>query len=49
MTPHHKSITFRLTLLFAGASTAVLLMLGWLIGQAVEQHFVEQDMEQMNG
>ena len=44
-----KSITLRLTLLFAAASTAVLLTLGLLIGNAVEQHFVEQDMELMTG
>ncbi len=44
-----KSITSRLTLLFAAISTAVLLMLGLFIGNAVEQHFVEQDMEQMTG
>lgn len=44
-----KSITWRLTLLFTSASTAVLLALGLLIGNAVEQHFVEQDMDLMNG
>lgn len=43
------SITLRLTLLFASLSTAVLLSLGWLIGNAVENHFVEQDMELMVG
>ena len=43
------SITLRLTLLFTSASTAVLLALGLLIGNAVEQHFVEQDMDLMNG
>lgn len=43
------SITLRLTLLFAALSTAVLLALGWLIGNAVEDHFVEQDMELMLG
>ena len=43
------SITLRLTLLFASLSTAVLLSLGWLIGNAVENHFVEQDMELMDG
>ena len=43
------SLTGRLTLLFASASTAVLLTLGLLIGHTVEQHFVEQDMEQMAG
>lgn len=45
----HKSITYRLTLLFASASTAVLLMLGLLIGNSVEHHFEEQDMEVLNG
>jgi|APLak6261672720_1056091.scaffolds.fasta_scaffold00377_5 two-component system heavy metal sensor histidine kinase CusS len=44
-----KSITFRLTLLFASASTAVLLLLGFLIGRSVEQHFEEQDMEVLSG
>ena len=43
------SITARLTLLFAAVSTAVLLALGMLIGNAVERHFVEQDMEVLNG
>lgn len=38
------SITLRLTAFFASASTVVLLVLGYLIGGAVEQHFVEQDM-----
>jgi two-component system heavy metal sensor histidine kinase CusS len=49
MSHWHKSITLRLTLLFAAASTAVLLTLGLLIGNAVEQHFIEQDMELMTG
>lgn len=43
------SITLRLTLLFACVSTAVLLTLGLLIGESVEDHFAEQDMEVMNG
>lgn len=43
------SITVRLTLLFAAASTAVLLLLGYLIGSAVAQHFEEQDMEVLTG
>ncbi|MCK9381364.1 MAG: heavy metal sensor histidine kinase [Sulfuritalea sp.] len=43
------SITARLTLLFAAGSTAVLLALGLLIGNAVEQHFIEQDMEVLTG
>lgn len=45
----HKSITFRLTLLFASASTAVLLVLGLLIGNSVEHHFEEMDMDVLNG
>lgn len=49
MRRRRKSITARLTLLFAAISTMVLLALGLLIGNAVEQHFVEQDMEQMTG
>ncbi|CAB1369051.1 heavy metal sensor histidine kinase [Denitratisoma oestradiolicum] len=44
-----KSITYRLTLLFASASTAVLLVLGLLIGNSVEHHFEELDMEVLNG
>jgi two-component system heavy metal sensor histidine kinase CusS len=43
------SITLRLTVLFASASTVVLLVLGYLIGGAVEQHFVEQDMDVLTG
>ena len=44
-----QSITLRLTLLFAAISTAVLLALGLLIGNAVEQHFVKEDMELITG
>jgi two-component system heavy metal sensor histidine kinase CusS len=43
------SITLRLTLLFASASTIVLLLLGALIASAVEQHFEEQDLEVLSG
>ncbi len=43
------SITLRLTVFFATASTVVLLVLGYLIGGTVEQHFVEQDMDVLNG
>lgn len=45
----NKSITFRLTLLFAAVSTTVLLLLGWLIGSLVERHFEELDMELLGG
>ena len=44
-----KSLTFRLTLLFAAASTAVLLVLGLIVAQSVEHHFEEQDMEALTG
>ncbi|MBI5900315.1 MAG: heavy metal sensor histidine kinase [Rhodocyclales bacterium] len=47
--PKRKSITYRLTLLFASVSTGVLLVLGLLIGNSVEHHFEEQDMEVLNG
>lgn len=38
-----KSITLRLTVLFASISTAVLLTLGLLVGRLVENHFEEMD------
>ena len=44
-----KSLTLRLTLLFATVSGAVLLVLGVVVGHLVEQHFVELDKEQLNG
>lgn len=43
------SITLRLTALFATVSTVVLLVLGYLIGSTVEQHFVEQDVDVLKG
>ncbi len=43
------SLTVRLTVLFAAASTAVLLLLGYLIASSVGQHFVEQDMRLLSG
>jgi two-component system heavy metal sensor histidine kinase CusS len=43
------SLTLRLTLLFAAASTTVLLLLGYLIANSVEKHFEEQDMEGLTG
>jgi two-component system heavy metal sensor histidine kinase CusS len=44
-----KSITFRLTLFFSTASTAVLLVVGYLIGSLVEAHFEEIDLNDLNG
>ncbi len=43
------SLTLRLTLLFASASTSVLLLLGYLIANSVEKHFMQQDMEVLTG
>ncbi|MES2899333.1 MAG: heavy metal sensor histidine kinase [Pseudomonadota bacterium] len=43
------SLTARLTALFAAASSAVLLLLGYLIANSVEQHFEEQDMQVLTG
>ncbi len=43
------SITRRLTLLFVGASTVVLLALGIVIGSSVEKHFEQQDMDVLVG
>lgn len=44
-----KSITLRLTLLFAAVSTTVLLLLGLVVGRLVEQHFEELDMDLLGG
>ena len=38
-----RSITLRLTLLFSIASTAVLLLVGLLIGRQVDTHFEALD------
>jgi len=43
------SITRRLTLLFVTASSAVLLVLGFVVTSSVEQHFEQQDMEVLLG
>ncbi|MCC7116327.1 MAG: heavy metal sensor histidine kinase [Burkholderiales bacterium] len=43
------SITLRLTLLYTAASVIVLLVLGLLIGRAVERHFAEQDLGALEG
>ena len=47
--PQRASLTWRLTLLFAAASSVVLLLLGTLIARAVEQHFEEQDLAVLSG
>lgn len=42
-------MTFRLTLLISVAATAILLLLGILVGTAVERHFRHHDMEMLEG
>ena len=44
-----KSLTARLTLLFASVSTGVLLLLGLLVGALVERHFEDLDTELLSG
>lgn len=43
------SLTARLALLFAAVSTAVLLATGWVLSRAVDAHFVEQDLVEIEG
>lgn len=42
------SFTLRLTLLFTAVSTAVLLALGFYVGDAIEKHFIEMDRALMS-
>lgn len=44
-----RSITARLTLAFAIASTSVLLLVGVLVGRLVEGHFEQQDLALLEG
>lgn len=44
-----RSLTLRLTLYFALASTVVLLGAGSLLGSRVQAHFIEQDLVEMRG
>lgn len=46
---HGKSVTLRLTALFALVSTAVLLALGATVGILVERHFEEMDADLLEG
>lgn len=45
----YRSITLRLTLHFAAASIVVLLAIGYLVGNAVERHFIELDRMDLHG
>jgi len=44
-----RSVTFRLTLFFSTVSTVVLLAVGYLVGSLVESHFIQQDLNELNG
>ena len=44
-----RSITLRLTVYFGLASTVVLLAIGYLVGAAVERHFVDLDRIELEG
>lgn len=44
-----RSITFRLALYFASASTVVLLAIGYLVGVSVQRHFLELDRGDLHG
>lgn len=44
-----RSITFRLTALFALLASTVLLLLGLLVGRLVDRHFEDLDMEVLQG
>lgn len=45
----NRSLTFRLTLLFASFSTTVLLLLGIMVAGLVESHFEELDADLLKG
>jgi len=43
------SLTARISLLFAAGSVSVLLIMGWVVERAVENHFVEMDRHEIEG
>lgn len=47
--PRGKSLTARLTLLFALVSSSVLLVLGLVIASLVERHFEDMDLDLLEG
>jgi len=49
MLRRRKSLTTRLTLLFAVVSSSVLLILGLVIAELVERHFEDMDLELLEG
>ncbi|MCC6201759.1 MAG: heavy metal sensor histidine kinase [Gammaproteobacteria bacterium] len=49
MAARRASLTLRLTMLFATVSITVLLLLGLLVADMVERHFVDLDMDLLSG
>ncbi|MGI8894647.1 MAG: hypothetical protein ACR2HE_03170, partial [Casimicrobiaceae bacterium] len=45
----HRSITLRISLLFATVSTVVLLVLGYYLGNMIEAHCEERDWDELRG
>lgn len=43
-----KSLTLRLSLLFGIVTTIVFLIFGWIIEQAIENHFFSEDSKELN-
>jgi len=41
------SLTLRLTVLFSAVATVVFLAFGWIIGHAIEKHFVLEDVNEL--
>ncbi len=41
------SLTLRLTVLFSAVATVVFLAFGWIIGHAIEKHFVLEDINEL--
>ena len=42
------SLTLRLTLLFSAVATVVFLVFGWVIERSLEEHFEQQDTQELN-
>ena len=45
---HPRSLTLRLSLLFSVVATIVFLIFGWIIEQAIENHFYSEDSKELN-
>lgn len=41
------SLTLRLTLLFSAAAAVVLLLFGWIVGRALDDHFATEDISEL--